>query len=98
MRSAIQPEAILYMTLRRLIGRHFFKNCLSFPYFGMQVIIANLFGSENCINSLELLIALAIKELISVQKNLKNSHVNPSGPGVLSFFFFFLKTKNFRLG
>lgn len=49
MRSAIQPEAILYMTLRRLIGRQFFKNCLGFPYFGMQVIIANLFGSENAL-------------------------------------------------
>lgn len=68
MRSAIQPEAILYIILRRLIGRQFFKNCLGFPSFGMQVTIPYLFGSINCINSLELLIALVIKELISVQK------------------------------
>lgn len=70
MRSAIQPDDILYMTLRRLIGRQFFKNCLGFPTCGMQVIIANILGFENLTNSLELLIALAIKELISVQKNL----------------------------
>lgn len=68
MRSAIQPDAFLYMTLRRLMGRQFFGNYLCFPYIGMQVIIPNLFGSKNCIYSLELLIALVIKELISVQK------------------------------
>lgn len=26
------------------------RNCLGFPYFGMQVIIPNLFGFENCVN------------------------------------------------
>lgn len=74
MRSAIQPYAISYMTLRRLMG---LQRLFRFSLFGMKVIMPNLFGSENCIYSVELSIVLVIKELISVQNNFKNSHVNP---------------------
>ena len=54
----------------------------------MHVIMPSFLGSEKCITSFELLIARVIKVPNSYQKKLKNSHVKPSGPGLLSFFIF----------
>lgn len=52
------------MTVKDLWGANF-------PYFGMQVIILYLFGSENCINSLRLLVALVTKKLCLKKKTFK---------------------------
>lgn len=64
------------MTVKDLWGANF-------PYFGIQVIILYLFGSENCINSLRLLVALVTKNCICLEKNFQNSQVNPSVPTFL---------------
>lgn len=85
----MQPEASLYIIFNRLIGRQFFKNCLGFPAFGIQVIMLNLFELGNCSCLYESLIARVTKIPISFQKNFKNLQLKPSGPGLLSFFHFF---------
>ena len=63
--SAIYPDAILYTTFKREIGLQFFRNCLGFPAFVIQVITPNLLHAEKLCFSYELLIALVTKEPIS---------------------------------
>ena len=40
--SAIHSDAYLYTTFKTEIDLQFFRNCLGFPAFGIQVITPNL--------------------------------------------------------
>lgn len=88
----MHPEISLYMTFSKVIGRQFFKNCLGLSPLGKQDIIPSLWVmGSSCLLNIQF-IADTMYNFRSLQKNLKNSTVNPSLPGDLLFFIFF-KTK-----
>ena len=45
--SAMQPEAILYITFNKVIGRQFLINCLGLSAFGMHVTSPCLYVLDN---------------------------------------------------
>ena len=86
---AMQPDAILYDTFNRVIGLQFFRNCRGLSPFGSNVISPSFCG-EDRLSFLKLsFIARMSRVPISFQKNLKNSTVNPSEPGLVPFFIRF---------
>ena len=70
------------------MGRQFFRNCLGLSPFGSHVIIPCLCVTENVPLWYPSFIERLIKCLKSLKKNLKNSTVKPSEPGLLLFFIF----------
>ena len=72
-----------------MIGLQFFRNCRGLSPFGSSVISPSI-CAEDRLSFLKLsFFARTSKVPISFQKNLKNSTVNPSEPGLVPFFIRF---------
>ena len=88
MRFARQAESNLYEVLRSEIGRQFFRNSLGLSPLGSKVMMPCFWVIESFP-----ILKLSFSDLrrnfpISIQKNLRNSEVNPSVPGDFPFFAF----------
>ena len=82
----MHPDAILYAIFSKVIGLHFY--CVFFSGFGMHVMRPLRCVVESSLSSKLKFIALMRYWPRSFLKNLKNSTVYPSDPGLLLFFIF----------
>ena len=86
---AMAADHILKSTFSRVIGLHPFGSVNPISPIGIKITIPSFWTIDISFCSILLRIARCRKYLISAQKNLKNSTLNPLDPGVLPPFIFF---------
>ena len=85
----MHPDISLYNVLSNVNGLQFVRYLLSFSPLGIILMIPRLWVMESLLLSKAYPTALMTKYLISLQKNLKKSLVNPDEPGATLFLNFF---------